>query len=53
VAPGVSEAVEAESWASVAGAPAKELVADGVGVEPCAVGLVEHEAVISEVGGDK
>jgi hypothetical protein len=45
--------MDRESVEAVGGDSAEELVADGVEVKPGAVGLMEHEAVVGEVGADE
>lgn len=51
--PGVAEAVEGQAGEAVAADPAEEGGADRVGPQPGAVGLVEDEAEVVEVGADE
>ena len=51
--PGVAESVESNSRQAGRKGSAKEHVADCVGVEPFAVGLVEDETTVFEVGADE
>ena len=51
--PGVAQAVEGEALQSVAADPAEELFAHRIGVEPAAIGLVEHETLVVEVVTDQ
>jgi hypothetical protein len=51
--PGVAEPVQGDAGEVVAAHPAEERFADCFGTKPTAVGLVEHEAKVGEVGADE